>query len=190
MTDLSVSIKIYTIPLEYQKEECDTNNDIHDKTNSHSFYVHNEMTGCSTASTTIFSISTNTTFYELREMIEYKKDHHTQTGCTMLRRTTLHSEIMYVAMNCSNPFQYGNNERMKYCFGMLPRSRRLNENEFINDANAIINDTMMPITINTDIEDQPIVEILGCDKPKLELLVIPMSQIRPEDGIVTRKHLV
>ena len=169
MTDLSVSIKIYTNPLKYEKESDEPSNKNHHTTNTHSFHVNNEITGLSSASTTIFPISASTTFYDLREIIEYKKDH--QTGCTMLRRTILHSEIMYVAMNCSNPFEYDTNERMKYCFGMFPR-RRFNENEIGGDASSIDSGAIAPIVINPDIEDQPIVEIVGCDKPKLDLLVI------------------
>ena len=156
---------------------------------SHSFYVGHTNSGLSTRLFDgVLIHNATTTFTDLRRMIEYKFEDG------MYRRTMIYQELMHImdssSSSCTNPHGYKDSDKREYVFGTIPGVGEEN-----NQANSTTNGTtidisftikydVVPTIIQQDVEDEPIVEIIG-DPLKYDIIIVPITQVRPYDNIVT-----
>eukprot|EP00586_Coscinodiscus_wailesii_P012925 CAMPEP_0172497096 /NCGR_PEP_ID=MMETSP1066-20121228/95155_1 /TAXON_ID=671091 /ORGANISM="Coscinodiscus wailesii, Strain CCMP2513" /LENGTH=167 /DNA_ID=CAMNT_0013269689 /DNA_START=99 /DNA_END=602 /DNA_ORIENTATION=- len=145
---------------------------------SHSFYVANEIGGYSPCLKT-YLISSTTTFTQLRERIEMETDRGLQ------RHTIAYIELRNNARLCHNWHDYPE-ERVTthYRFGTRFGGTKKNTRGFLEVAVGG-NVPPPPLVICEDVEDEPILEIVGTEREEIDLVVIPVTQIRPSDDVVT-----
>ncbi len=155
---------------------------------SHSFYVGHTKRGLSTRLFDgVLIHNTSTTFTDLRRMIEYKFEDG------MYRRTMIYQEIMHIMdSSCTNPHGYKDSDKREYVFGTIPGVGEEN-NQAISTTNGAAIDISfstygVPTIIQQDVEDEPIVEIIG-DPLKYDIIIVPITQVRPYDNIVTAETI-
>mmetsp|Transcript_41741 Transcript_41741/g.50014 ORF Transcript_41741/g.50014 Transcript_41741/m.50014 type:complete len:164 (+) Transcript_41741:135-626(+) len=127
---------------------------------SHSFYVGNDQGGLSERIAS-FLIHEYTTFTDIRQMIEVTCDKG------MYRRSALFSEIRHVMSTSPNPHEYPQSMANKYVFGSMKGLADSNEN-------SLMSENHVPLVISEDVEDEPIIDILGHNS-EYDLIIIPFK---------------
>ncbi|GMI27175.1 hypothetical protein TeGR_g2617 [Tetraparma gracilis] len=117
-----------------------------------------------------------TTFKDLRQMIEVVNDNG------MNRRTAVFQDLLFLMEHSSNPHKYPRKELLHYRFGIIEGvgGQELGDTNVVRDYDR----SLAPILIKEEVEDEPIREIVA-NLLELDLLLVPVSQIRPSDDCVT-----
>jgi len=100
----------------------------------------------------------------------------------MNRRNPVFCDLLYMMEFSENPHGYGRNEAMKYRFGFIEGvgGQELGDTNIVRDCDR----TLVPILIAEDLEEEPICEIVP-NLLEIDLLLVPVTQIRPSDQRVT-----
>mmetsp|Transcript_34002 Transcript_34002/g.49887 ORF Transcript_34002/g.49887 Transcript_34002/m.49887 type:complete len:169 (+) Transcript_34002:1184-1690(+) len=156
-----VWIRVYTLPA--------------DPTQSHSFYVGNAGMGGLSEWLASYVISENTTFIELREMIEFTEDNG------MFRRSMFFTELSNIMEQCSNPHGYKCKDLKEYAFATMKGVGGDEKSERLELDRA-------PAIISRDVEEEPICEVIA-NLLQLDLILVPISQMCPIDNAITNNIL-
>ncbi len=143
---------------------------------SHAFVVGATVGGLSERLASFLIHDEITTFRDLRQMIEVFNDNG------MNRRTPIFQDLIYTMETSANPHDYSRNDRLHYRFGFIEGvgGQELGETNIVRDYDK----TLTPHLISEDLEGEPIREIIN-DLLEHDILLVPVSQIRPKDGQVT-----
>ena len=100
----------------------------------------------------------------------------------MNRRTAMFQDLLHLMATSANPHGYEGKKKMKYRFGVIEGigGQELGDSNFTRDYDK----SLVPRLIASGVESEPIKEVVG-NLLELDILLVPVSQIRPQDGSVT-----
>lgn len=94
----------------------------------------------------------------------------------------MYQDLLHLMATGSNPHEYEGKKIMKYRFGVIEGigGQELGDTNFTRDYDK----SLVPRLIDSEVESEPIKEVVG-NLLELDILLVPVSQIRPQDGSVT-----
>eukprot|EP00520_Triparma_pacifica_P016695 CAMPEP_0118648254 /NCGR_PEP_ID=MMETSP0785-20121206/9056_1 /TAXON_ID=91992 /ORGANISM="Bolidomonas pacifica, Strain CCMP 1866" /LENGTH=163 /DNA_ID=CAMNT_0006540431 /DNA_START=285 /DNA_END=772 /DNA_ORIENTATION=- len=100
----------------------------------------------------------------------------------MNRRTGMYQDLLYLMENSANPHGYDRKALRQYRFGVIEGigGQETGDTNIARDYDK----SSVPRLIESDVETEPIKEIVE-NLLELDILLVPISQIRPQDGVVT-----
>ncbi|GMI05255.1 hypothetical protein TrRE_jg7605 [Triparma retinervis] len=100
----------------------------------------------------------------------------------MNRRTGMYQDLLYLMENSANPHGYDRKGLRHYRFGVIEGvgGQETGDTNIARDYDK----SLVPRLIESDVESEPIKEIID-NLLELDILLVPVSQIRPQDGSVT-----
>lgn len=173
---------------------------------SHAYLIGSTVGGLSERVGSFMIHDELTTFRDLRQMIEVVNDNG------MNRRTAMYQDLLYLMESSANPHSYERKALLKYRFGTIegigerfctassffclpPSSReRLSYitcfaplgGQELGDTNVArdYDKSLTPQLIDSELEEKPVKEVID-NLLELDILLVPVSQIRPQDSAVT-----
>ena len=105
----------------------------------------------------------------------------------MNRRSSAYQDLLYTMEFSANPHGYGRKEAMRYRFGYISGvgGQEGGDVNIVRDVDRLA----APVLIGEEVEEEPVCEVVA-NLLETDLVLVPVTQIRPQDGRVTLdKHV-
>jgi hypothetical protein len=137
---------------------------------ANAFCVGDEIGGLTDRLTSII-VQESTTWEKLRSIIEFEN----RNG--MCKKTACNLELRYIMRNACNPHGYSNADLLSYEFATVDTGESVSDNKEM--ASNVIPDLLSP-KVET--------ELVGEALSGLDLVLVPRTQIRPQDKKLTSEQ--